>query len=392
MYQMDLSFSSLKMEVCLKVEHIVDVYEEMYHLSRLALTGRRQDVQMFIRRLARRLRRTQPDLAGRLDSLLAESPTRESPLRNESVSALPVDPDSRLRLARVEWPVQLEAQPIWADHIRSKLELVVSERNREGEILKAGLLPTRSLLFTGEPGVGKTLAARWLASRLNRPLLILDLSAVMSSFLGRTGTNVRHVLDYAKSTPCVLLLDELDAIAKRRDDSTEIGELKRLVTVLLQEIDDWPYTGILVAATNHADLLDPAVWRRFDIVIQFSMPNHGQVERMISQFLEPKGVQPEIVSTLACALKELSFSDIGRDLQRVLREEIVSDRPLVEILKRLVHDQARLLPVGEKKEMALYLDSLGLSQREINDWTGLHRKTISETLSRNNGLKSARRS
>jgi hypothetical protein len=111
--------------------------------------------------------------------------------------------------------------------------------------------------------LGDTLAARVLARTLGRPLLILDLAAVMSSFLGRTGGNLRHVLDYAKSIECVLLLDELDAIAKRRDDAGEIGELKRLVTVLIQEIDDWPSSGLLVAATNHPELLDPAIWRRF---------------------------------------------------------------------------------------------------------------------------------
>ena len=97
--------------------------------------------------------------------------------------------------------------------------------------------PTRSALFTGPPGVGKTLAAKWMARELGQPLAILDLSAVMSSFLGRTGSNVRAVLDFARDRRCILLLDEFDAVAKRRDDTSEIGELKRLVTVLLQEID-----------------------------------------------------------------------------------------------------------------------------------------------------------
>lgn len=141
------------------------------------------------------------------------------------------------------------------------------------------------MVFTGPPGVGKTLAARWLAVQLHRPLLILDLASVMSSFLGRTGSNLRNVMDYAKSVECVLLLDEFDAIAKRRDDNGEIGELKRLVTVLLQEIDDWPVGGLLVAATNHGSLLDPAAWRRFEVQIDFPLPNREQAILAIHTFL-----------------------------------------------------------------------------------------------------------
>src|SRR2546427_8279310 len=98
----------------------------------------------------------------------------------------------------------------------------------------------------------------------------------MSSYLGKTGANVRAVLSHAQEQPCVLLLDEFDAIAKRRDDDSDVGELKRLVTVILQTIDDWQPTSLLVAATNHSDLLDPAVWRRFDVTLQFDLPNHKQ--------------------------------------------------------------------------------------------------------------------
>ena len=115
-------------------------------------------------------------------------------------------------------------------------------------------------------------------TRTRPPLLILDLSAVMSSYLGRTGSNLRHVLDYAKSLDCVLLLDELDAIAKRRDDSSEIGKLKRLVTVLLQQLDDWPSAGLLIAATNHTDLLDHAVWCRFEELVKFGIPQQDTVK------------------------------------------------------------------------------------------------------------------
>ena len=120
-------------------------------------------------------------------------------------------------------PLEVDAEPILDAGVKRALEQLIFERQRDQELIKQGLSPTRSIIFTGPPGVGKTLAARWVARELHRPLLTLDLSAVMSSFLGRTGANVRHVLDYAKSVDGVLLLDELDAIAKRRDDATDVA-------------------------------------------------------------------------------------------------------------------------------------------------------------------------
>ncbi|CAG0947220.1 partial ATP-dependent zinc metalloprotease FtsH, partial [Anaerolineae bacterium] len=239
--------------------------KELVQLARLALAGRRQDVEMYLRRLARKTAQERPEIAEALSSLLTQGLTRQSPLRGEATDLLPVDRDSRLELMRVEAPDDIDVAPLLPAEILRQLESVLSEREKEADLFKAGLAPTKSLLFTGPPGVGKTISARWIAKKLGKPLLTLDLSAVMSSYLGRTGTNVRFVLDYAKQRECVLLLDELDAIAKRRDDGSEIGELKRLVTVLLQEIDDWPPTGLLIAATNHASLLDPAVWRRFEL-------------------------------------------------------------------------------------------------------------------------------
>src|SRR5262249_30290083 len=158
--------------------------------------------------------------------------------------------------------VLIDHSPVLTAKLRGALDLVIAERSHLAALAKSDLKPTTTLLFTGPPGVGKTLSARWLAHSLQKPLLTLDLASVISSFLGRTGANLRYVLDYAKQVDSVLLLDEFDAIAKRRGDDTELGELKRLVTVLLQEIDVWPRDRILIAATNHGELLDRAVWRR----------------------------------------------------------------------------------------------------------------------------------
>jgi SpoVK/Ycf46/Vps4 family AAA+-type ATPase len=349
---------------------------ELVSLARLGLSGRPQDVSMFIRRLARRLKASHPEVSAQLQQLLLESPTRETPLRSAEVAAIPVDSDSRLQLARPEYPVILDIDPVWTPEVHKALVQVVAERERESELLAKHLTPTKSLLFVGPPGVGKSLAARWIATKLDRPLLALDLSAVMSSFLGRTGVNVRHVLDYAKSTRCVLLLDEIDAIAKRRDDVTEIGELKRLVTVLLQEVDDWPATGLLIAATNHPDLLDPAAWRRFEMVVNFPMPNAEQAYQLASAILVSDGISEQMRRVVAGAISHLSFSEIERDLMRAKRAAVMSGESVEQGLKHMVHDQLRSATVQQRKEAALRLLEQRLTQSEVNEWTGLHRDVI----------------
>lgn len=350
---------------------------DLVQLARLALAGRPQDVQTYITRISRKYQKIAPALGQQLKELVKFSPTRQSPLRSEGVAAIPVDRDSRLQLLRHEPQGSLSYEPIWTEAIAEQLNQIASEHKRSDELLNKGLAPARTAIFTGPPGVGKTMAARWLATQLDRPLLILDLSAVMSSFLGRTGTNVRHVLDYAKGVSCVLLLDELDAIAKRRDDSQEVGELKRLVTVLLQEIDDWPEGGLLLAASNHPELLDPAVWRRFEMQIEFELPSLPAIEQAIRLFIDDS---TSLKATWCTALAELmhgeSFSDIERELKILRRQAILQDCPLEDLFPRLVRQHIDGQSKADKKDIALRLTEAGMSQRAVNELTGISRDTI----------------
>lgn len=356
-------------------------YQELVNLSRLALSGRKDDVELFVRRLSRRVRKVKPTVADQLDALLSSADTsRETAVRGTGAATrapTPIDLDTRMELVRPEYPVVLANTPIWSEGISRALAQIVSERASEENLLSAGLRPTRSVLLTGAPGVGKSLAAKWLAHALDRSLLTLDLAAVMSSYLGRTGANVKQVLDHAKRTKCVLLLDEFDAVAKRRDDRDEIGELKRLVTVLLQEIDEWPATGLLVAATNHPDLLDPAIWRRFEMVIEFPLPSYEQSVAAVKQFLgNAEGVDASVSSVVAKALEGESYSNIEREILRARRESVVTGQPLTQTLQRNIHERISGLPVSKRKQIAVQLLSLGLSQYEVNSWTGVHRSTM----------------
>jgi SpoVK/Ycf46/Vps4 family AAA+-type ATPase len=351
--------------------------EWIVQLARLALVGRRQDILTYIRKLERLLHKEDPAASAKLTEFLRESPSQAMPLRSASVAAVPVDADSRLNLLRQEWPVMLDSAPTWSEAIRAPLEQVIAERRRADELREMGVAPTRSMLFTGAPGVGKTLAARWLAQQLGWPLLTLDLSAVMSSYLGKTGTNVRHVLDYAKGVQSVLLLDELDAIAKRRDDMGEIGELKRLVTVLLQEIDDWPQTGLLLAATNHPDLLDPAVWRRFDAVVEFPLPDDAVVAQLLRQLLgEELATDDALLAVLTAVMRGQSHAVITRDLMRARRIALVHGQRVEEALMGMVRERVGELRREQRRQVGLALVRMGLSQRQVHEWTGMSRDTL----------------
>lgn len=357
------------------MEEYEKLRDNFVHLARVALSQRAQDVHALLHRIAKQ-NPGDKELSSGLIELLRKQPTRSSPLRRASEVAIPVDTDSRFQLLRTDEHPFLANEPIYEESVQRILTRLVGERKNAGRLLEAGIEPTKTALFTGPPGVGKTLAAKWIARELDRPLLILDLSAVMSSYLGRTGSNLRHVLDYAKSMECVLLLDELDAIAKRRDDSGEIGELKRLVTVLLQQLDDWPATGLLLAATNHSELLDPAVWRRFEEVIEFPLPERTAAKSFITELLKGAvsdgSVWPEALSV---AMARKSFNDIERAITNIRRVAAVSGGRIEDYLHLLVraerHSKQELIELA-----ATLVDSGLVSQRKAKELTGVARETI----------------
>ena len=364
-------------------DRIEEISSDFATLARLASAQSYDDVRLLLARLVRKYRHQLPELSARLDQSLKVSQTRSaggSALRREMSPEPPppTDADSRFALIKVFDDLQGMEAPLLPKALDVQVEAIVQERQQRDALLARGISPTRSAILVGAPGLGKTLSARWIACRLGKPLWVLDLTAVMSSLLGKTGSNVRQALDHAKASSAVLLLDEVDAIAKRRNDDSDIGELKRLVTVILQEVDQWPDTSLLLAATNHPELVDPALWRRFDAVLTFNPPEASTTAIAVRRFMGPDLPALESwIETLAAGLQGRSLSDVERAVMSLRRAHALHHMSVEELVRQVVGDGAQTLTKGQRLELAVQMARTGQhSHQEINRLTGVARDTI----------------
>lgn len=252
--------------------------------------------------------------------------------------SLPVDSESQLHTVDEERPNITDIELALPGNVRIRLNEFVGSVRAVEQLAAAGLRQPARLFLYGPPGCGKTQAVRLIAAELNLPLLTVRCDTLVSSLLGQTSRNLRRVFEHAENRPCILFLDEFDALAKSRSNEREIGELQRIVIALLQNIDALSPETLLIAATNHDELLDRAVWRRFAWHISMGYPDSELRAQIWSMKLGDRApVEPSaaLLAELSDGLSGATIEHVAHDAIRstILRGESRIDE--VDLLRRL---------------------------------------------------------
>jgi SpoVK/Ycf46/Vps4 family AAA+-type ATPase len=220
---------------------------------------------------------------------------------------------------------------ILAPWIRERLDRVVLEHTRRDELLARGLRPARKLLFAGPPGVGKSMSAGALANALGLPMFRVELHGVISQYLGETATKLAKVFEHVRTMPAVYLFDEFDALGAERTslgNEAAGGEMRRVVNSLLQFIEDDRSDGLIVAATNHEQILDSAIFRRFDEVVTFAPLTPVELialtERTLCDF-EPRQLD---YAAIYAASPKLGHADLCAVLDRARKDHVLAGTPI----------------------------------------------------------------
>ncbi len=214
---------------------------------------------------------------------------------------------------------------ILPDDVEQAVYELVEEQHRADLLRSYNLEPRHRVLLAGPPGNGKTSLAEAIADAVNAPLLVVRYESVIASFLGETAQRIAQVFELARSRQCVLFFDEFDAVGKERGDTHETGEIKRVVSSLLLQIDALPSYVVVVAASNHPELLDRAVWRRFQLRLELPFPKQNQIVEWFERFEKRTGLKFGLTPhNLAQSLKGLSYAEVEEFGTDVLRRIALS--------------------------------------------------------------------
>lgn len=305
------------------------MYTEISKIIEGALSGDKEKVFNYSKILAKNLE-NDGDLAlsRKINNLLSKK--RGGILSLDSLSSKPVDGESRMDMVDICYPIIERDKLILNNEIDNKIREFIKGYENRDKLLKAGIDEPCTLLLYGPPGCGKTSMAQYISMETELPLVTARLDGMISSLLGSTAKNIRKIFDFASRQECILFLDEFDVIAKIRDDKNETGELKRVVNSLIQNIDVFSKDSIIIAATNHHELLDPAIWRRFNRVLSVSRPTEYEINSLIHICIDNSKFKFDIsdkkIENLAISLIGLSHSDINTIMNNSMRSSVINEK------------------------------------------------------------------
>jgi hypothetical protein len=309
---------------------------------------------------------------------------------------VPVDRETSSPLAEIVFPEHLADQaPLFDRRLTEAVDALLQEWANIPALMAVGAPPPKSCLIFGAPGTGKTRLALWIARRLNLPLVLARLDSLVSSFLGTSSRNIANLFAFANRYRCLLLLDEFDAIAKVRDDPHEVGEIKRVVNALMQHLDLRQPVGLTIGITNHHQLLDPAIWRRFEVQLEIPKPEFPVRVEIARQYTTPVQASEAHLKTLAWFTEGASGAEIEalvRAYKKGLAINPDEERHFLRLLKRFATlntgriSELRKQQINGDEEQVLRTlrddPDLKLTFEEIGLLTGRNKSTVSRQMTR----------
>ncbi len=382
-------------------------------LCRTVYSGDSESTNYQIKRLADAYKKKGCDAESRsLQSLLGQlhkkQPLHSSVLKTSSENKIsgeeltrqvpiPVDKETASPLLEVIYSEDLPTYaPMFDDNIQEAVNSVILEWENYSQLLSLNAEPSRSCLIFGEPGTGKTHLAEWIAQQVGLPVVLARLDGIMSSFLGTSARNIGILFSFANRYRCVLLLDEFDAIAKLRDDPQEVGEVKRIVNTLLPKLDERDKCGFTIGVTNHEQLLDSAVWRRFDIQIEIPKPSSTVINLLLKKYMEPIELNDTENRFLSWCIQGSSGADVQKLSNWLKRIKILPDyskENVVDLMRRYsilnagrISEKVKSVLNGTNESMITWLkdNDLNFRQKDIAEIFQVSQSSVSKQLAKLN--------
>ncbi|EYF02819.1 AAA family ATPase [Chondromyces apiculatus] len=258
-----------------------------------------------------------------IDASKAKGPKSQ---RGERAPVPVVQPRGELAgLLSVSYPKTRLADMVLEPTLRARLERILLEQRQREKLLTHGLAPRRKILLVGPPGTGKTLTARALAGELSQPLFAVLLDGLITKFMGETAAKLRVVFDALQRTRGVYLFDEFDALGSQRTSPKDVGEIRRVLNSFLQFLEQDESESLIIAATSHVELLDRALFRRFDDILEYSLPDEAQAEQLLRARLAMLDTRRVTWKQVLEATRGLSYAEIVRACEDAAKDVVLSD-------------------------------------------------------------------